>query len=294
MIKSASLPPLFGLWTILGLLSGCCVGGANQNVGKLTTPQLISHEGYSTVALVFTEYDNMDSEVSDVKPYCSGVWIDNSHILTAYHCVQTVQERLRSRWDIKEEVEVDKPPCDAVQRAFGLCDDEEVKHVKVEMKGLGIHYVQWGEADDVGREPTGQHLAEVVGWDENFDLAVLKAEGNAIPKHDNVKLAGAVPGLGEKIYVCGHPKGLYWTFLEGSVSGYRGGVPHVKDGGGGPFLQLQVPIYFGNSGGGAFDGSGELIGIADFLMRDVPGEGFYIPVESIKKFLIKNKINNSK
>src|SRR5579864_772098 len=131
---------------------------------------------------------------------------------------------------------------------------------------LPIHFVQWKEVDDVGKEPTAWHLSHVVGWDEHKDLALLEAAGNAVPSHEFAKVADVTPGLGEPVHVCGHPKGFYWTFLEGTVAGYRGEIPHM-DKKAGPFMQVQIPIFFGNSGGGAFNEYGELVGIADFLTR---------------------------
>lgn len=271
-----------------------CGGAFSQAPRPLSTQQMVSHEGYSTVALVDTDPDNDDDLVSDTRPYCSAVWVDDTHILTAYHCVKSEHKRLQARQDQKEEArKAAQADCNPIAKMLGMCDDEEVEHKVIETKGMPMHYIVWNEVDDVSKEPTGQHLAHVVGWDESHDLALLRAAGHAIPGHEVAKLAAAVPGMGEHVHVCGHVKGLYWTFLEGSMAGYRGDFPHKvkKDevGRSGPYMQLQVPVYYGNSGGGAFNDSGELIGIADFLMN-LPAEGFFIPVDPVRAFLVDQEV----
>jgi S1-C subfamily serine protease len=53
----------------------------------------------------------------------------------------------------------------------------------------------------------------------------------------------------------------------------------------GPDLQVQVPVAPGNSGGGAFDDGGHLVGLMDGMLETLPGEGFFVPVEVIRPFL---------
>jgi hypothetical protein len=280
------MPFLFPVFVALGVTS--CGGAIQAASVPLTIPQLVSHEGYSTVALVWDDIDNDQDDVSDIRVSCSAVWVDATHILTAYHCVVGERQRQQARQDEKEK---NRPACEELAILLGICDpDEEVKHKVIETKGLSMHFIQWKEVDDVGKEPTAQHLAHVVSWDESHDLALLEAAGHAIPSHEVARVAVAVPGYGERIHVCGHLRGLYWSFLEGSMAGYRGDMPVLHKGKTiGPVMQLQVPIYYGNSGGGAFNEAGELIGIADFLMN-IPAEGFFIPVDPIRAFLIDQEI----
>lgn len=272
---------ILGLLFGVSLLVGCGASGPFGHLSKLSTQQMVSHEGNSTVALVYTNNDNLDTKVSDVRPICTAVWLDDTHILTAFHCAKGIQEDLQDKQDEKEK---NTPACGGIAALLHMCDpDAPAKHTVVELQGLPMHYVTWAESEGMGHEPTGIHLSKLVGWDKDHDLALLEAQGRAIPKHETAEVAEAVPGMGEPIHTVGHPKGLYWTFLEGTVAGYLQSVPHDEKLG--PALQLQVPIYFGNSGGGAFNEYGQLIGIADFLMR-VPSEGFYVPVVTIREFLV--------
>lgn len=272
------MKPMFsivGLLILVLSLSSCGMFG-----GKLSNQELVKHDGSSTVALVRYDTENED-DVSDIKVFCSAVWVDDTHILTAFHCVKAIQEILQEEEDQKE---ANKPPCEGIEALLGLCDPNAVvKHKVIELQDMPMHFVQWKEAESPGLEPTAWHLSQVSGWDKRHDLALLTAVGQAIPAHESATLAKDVPGLGEHVHSVGHPRGLYWTFLEGTVAGYRGSIAGVDDIDG-PFLQVQAPIYYGNSGGGAFNDYGELIGTADFLMG-VPSEGFYIPVVSIRNFL---------
>jgi hypothetical protein len=267
---------LLSFFVILFSFTGCSA----LSRAPLSTPALVSHEGSSTVALVRYDTDHQDDETSQIEPYCSAVWVDQTHILTAFHCVKSIQEEMQEQQDQKEKKPV---VCNPIAKLFGACDDTPPPHKTIYLKGLPIHYVQWQEVTGVGQEPSAWHLSHVVGWDEPTDLALLQAAGQAIPSHEFARLADQTPALMETVHVCGHPRGMYWTFLEGKVAGYRSEIPHT-DQKKGPFMQVQVPIYFGNSGGGAFNQYGELVGIADFLMK-LPAEGFFVHLDNIRAFL---------
>ena len=114
-------------------------------------------------------------------------------------------------------------------------------------------------------------------------MALLRAVGSAIPDHDYAKLASYAPAIGEKIHIVGHVKGLYWSYIEGVVSGYRLEVPAAKVEAhmSGPFMQLSAPVYFGNSGGGVFNSDGDLVGVVSFMLG-APLTNFAIPVKRIR------------
>lgn len=265
-------------------LTSCVSNNHGFRTKRLSMSQLVSHNGYSTVALVHYDEDNMDQKISDISVICAGVWIDDKHILTANHCAKHIQKEMQAKRD-KREKAIREAGCDIFEMLLnGGCLSQ--RHKVIGEKNLPIHFVQWLEADDPGKEPTAWHLSKVVGWDDRYDLALLEAAGQAIPPHETATLATVDPEIGESVHIVGHPNKLYWTFLEGTVASYRGSIAHVEDTDG-PFLQIRSPVYFGNSGGGAFNDRGELVGIADFLMG-LPSEGFFIPAVSLRKFLLKH------
>lgn len=231
---------------LLVSLSNCASSGSKTPIRS--PDSLHTHIGESTVALVaqqvFIKQDKETGEIEkvDIKilPYCTGVWISEDEILTAGHCVAG-----------------------------------EDKADPVDAK---IYYVAPKEVKEVYDDPAAIHLGKVVAYDEDHDLALIKAARGGLVPHQVSKFASELPGLGEHIYVVGHPKGMYWSYAEGTVSAYR------EESVVGKVVQVNATVWFGNSGGGVFDGSGNLVGICSRLTR-VPMMNYYVHLDSVKKFV---------
>ena len=199
--------------------------------------------------VVLTAYvENEDTGETSVKPYCSGVFISEREILTARHCAAAIAE--------KNNVEkLDKLP---------------------------MHYTLSSEAVGIGKEPAAMHLAFVVKEDEDKDLALLLLPKQGIPAHGIARLADEMPAVGEEVEVIGTPTGNYFTLSHGYVAAIREDYHDYK----GTFLQIAGNgIYFGNSGGPAYNEKGELVGIADFLSMRLPGSTFFVAVPELKEFI---------
>ena len=250
--------------TLLVMVMGACSSCAHN--GQIVNRQpstLVQHLYSSTVALVF-QYNTDDGE--KYHTYCSGVWIDKDLILTANHCMKGLAK-------MEAEVKSDNPFEDPV--------------IPSDLEGLKVHYAVVQEANGVGNEPLGLHLATAERLSPDFDLALVVADG-AVPEHQVAVLADESPAIGEKVYVVGHPGGLIWTYTQGWVSAYRDSFTDLDIEG--PFMQVEAPVWFGNSGGGAFDTDGRLIGIASFIAR-TPEAGFFIHANNIRKFLNQDDAN---
>ena len=262
---------------------------------KLNTSELIAMEGGSTVALMGYRDDKDTTVTTGFRPYCTGVWVDSKHILTANHCVEGELEWQQERLDERKQKQANPigPMTlqQLLQKLFGGGDLQEAD--KVEKKGLKIHYIVEKEVMGVAAEPSGWHLSKVVAFDEEHDLALLEAQGDLQPPHTVARVAKETPALGEHINIVGHQTGLYWTYLDGQVSAYRD-ADHYKrlsvgrDDAKGPYMQVQSPIFYGNSGGGCFNDYGELVGIAVRITR-APDVGFFVHRDTIASFLDKNK-----
>lgn len=128
--------------------------------------------------------------------------------------------------------------------------------------------------------------AKIERFDASVDLALLTTKGFFRPMwHEKAMLSTKVIHDGDEIDVIGSTKGLPFTYLHGQVSATREGF-----GLGFKVLQVSVAgVNGGNSGGGAFDASGRLVGIADYMMavddRMVPSIAFFTHRDILFRFL---------
>lgn len=221
-----------------------------------TTHQLVKETSSETIAFI------MQDEEKEYKIYCSGVWVGNGVILTAYHCME-----------------------------FAAVNGNVELWGSVEPVSTKVHYTTQEEDVAPGVEPTGSHMGVVAFTDSAHDLAMVFAF-DPIPAHEVALLAKKSPEVGTSLHFVGHPGRLEWTHMDGKVAALRKYIQEDIDVDG-PFVQVSAPIFFGNSGGGAFSDNGELVGIASFIPEKIPHTGFYIAPESINKF-IKDALDNSK
>lgn len=129
-------------------------------------------------------------------------------------------------------------------------------------------------------------LATVIAEDEKEDLALLLSI-DATGEHP---IAGVSTGVwtGEKLHVVGHTMGLWWSYVEGTVSAEETQVKTYELGNVN-MLQVSSAAWFGNSGGGAFDEEGRLVGICSWVSSKAPHLTFFVRPTSIKNFLLNNE-----
>jgi serine protease Do len=125
--------------------------------------------------------------------------------------------------------------------------------------------------------------AEIIGTDEQTDLAVIKVKKSG--SYPYVQFAtGAKTRVGDWVVAVGNPFGLGGTATAGIVSAdgrtLTGG--NYND-----FIQIDAPINRGNSGGPTFNLSGEVIGVNTAIFSDTGGGsvgiGFAIEASAAKK-----------
>lgn len=120
--------------------------------------------------------------------------------------------------------------------------------------------------------------ARVVGYSENFDLALLKAEIE--PKQILSFSQDSKLEVGQKIYAIGSPGGLENTITSGIVSSVGRKILQMGD-----YVQVDVPINRGNSGGPLLNTSGELVGIVFSGIEQFEGINFAIPASWAQRLL---------
>jgi len=132
------------------------------------------------------------------------------------------------------------------------------------------------------REGDGR-ISFPVKMDQFNDLMLLKAIDGELPSHPIVGISRA-DWVGEKVHIIGHPNGLWWTYFAGEISSRRR-TYDVNEDKYQKLLQISAPVWKGNSGGGAFDKDGNLVGISSWIMLDIPLTAFFIHREAIIEFL---------
>jgi len=130
------------------------------------------------------------------------------------------------------------------------------------------------------RANTAPRLAFVARVSKADDLALLYTEAG--PMHPIAQIASDTPQPGAPVLVVGHPSGYWYTLTQGHLAQVR--TMKNPDDITQTVLHISAPVWFGNSGGPAFDEHGELIGISSFLARG-PNLAFFVHRDTLDKFL---------
>jgi len=113
----------------------------------------------------------------------------------------------------------------------------------------------------------GTKNAEFIGFNREFDIALLKISGEYDPlKFGNSNNVQA----GEKVIAIGNPLGLQFSVSEGIVSAvHRTGINGLDI-----YIQTDAALNPGNSGGPLINNQGKVIGINNFKIGSGENLGF--------------------
>jgi serine protease Do len=118
------------------------------------------------------------------------------------------------------------------------------------------HVVDGAESIVVKLADRSEKAAKVIGVDKATDVALLEIDAKNLP---TVKLGDSSKlEVGEWVIAIGSPFGLEHTATQGIVSALGRSLP---DGTYVPFIQTDVAVNPGNSGGPLFNTRGEVVGI---------------------------------
>lgn len=120
---------------------------------------------------------------------------------------------------------------------------------------------------------------ELIGANQEIDLALLKLSGTYIPlildNSDNVQ-------VGEKVIAIGNPQGFQFSVTDGIVS-----AVHRPSTSGQTYIQTNAELNPGNSGGPLINTEGKVIGLNNFKIAETEGMGF-----ALESNYIKSGVNN--
>ena len=135
----------------------------------------------------------------------------------------------------------------------------------------GAQYVKvrWSDGAEV--------LGEVIRSDKPRDIALIKTDPRG---HKPLPLRAAPVSIGDDIYAIGAPTGEKFqdTVTKGIVSAMRVYQGHN-------FIQSDVGVTHGNSGGPIIDSKGQVVGVTDLGFDDAPMVNLFIPIGEAQSFL---------
>lgn len=140
------------------------------------------------------------------------------------------------------------------------------------------HVVDGATSITVRLSDRREFKARRVGSDEASDVALLKIEGRGLPA---LRTATQPPKAGQWVVAIGSPFGLDHSVTAGIVSAVGRANPYANQQYV-PFIQTDVAINRGNSGGPLLNTNGEVIGINSQIFSNsggYMGVSFAIPID---------------
>lgn len=147
-----------------------------------------------------------------------------------------------------------------------------------------FHVIQNGSKLKVTLSDRTSWDAEVVGYEPNKDLAVLRIKAPAEKLKPIPVGRSSTLRVGQSVYAIGNPFGLDQSLTTGVISALGREITSI---GGRPIrdvIQTDAAINPGNSGGPLLDSSGRLIGVNTMIYSTSgasAGIGFSIPVDEV-------------
>ncbi|MCH8543470.1 MAG: DegQ family serine endoprotease [Alcanivorax sp.] len=183
---------------------------------------------------------------------------------------QRVPEFFRHFFEGMED-QFDTPPRDAESQGSGFIISREGYIL------TNYHVVRNADRILVRLQDRREVEAELVGQDEQSDLALLRIDAGDLP----VVKIGSSRNLrvGEWVLAIGAPFGFESTVTAGIVSAVGRSLPNENYV---PFIQTDVAINPGNSGGPLFNLKGEVVGINSQIVSrsgGFMGLSFAIPID---------------
>ncbi|GAA4048963.1 S1 family peptidase [Nonomuraea soli] len=246
----------------------------------------------------------------EIPGICTGWWVTpQGHMVTGSHCVGWSKASFQQNFaemflpkltaddakaflqPMRKSVVIDEGLTKLAQTLFATFN---VKHLKLKNPRSAV-YLGSVDAYVEGKAPRLTLLRKGEDW-PGLDWALLKAS--------NMRNLPTVPlgrdgdvRVGDTLYINGYPGTVdmspylsrkskdHPTLTQGAFNAMRTSIRGV------PYIQTQVPVYGGNSGGPVFNKDGKVIGIAiavlisDRIGGQTENSTLVLPVDLIKQQL---------
>ena len=131
------------------------------------------------------------------------------------------------------------------------------------------------------------YIANVIGRDQDLDIAVIKIDSNNLTQMKPIKIGDSSKlKVGEKIIAIGNPFGLSGSMTSGIISQIGRLLPQETGYSIPDVIQTDAAINPGNSGGPLINMKGEVVGINTAIQSttgEFTGIGFAVPSNTLKK-----------
>ena len=147
------------------------------------------------------------------------------------------------------------------------------------------HVIEDAKAATVITQDSNKHQVRLIGFDNVRDVALLKIDSG---DYEELALAeSSKVQVGNKVIAIGNPLGLSFSVTEGIISAINREGPSGNN----EYLQTDVSLNPGNSGGPLINTRGEVVGINNFKIGGTAeGLGFALESEVVK--IVVNEIAN--
>lgn len=251
--------------------------------------QLISFTFISSQsAKLISQQDSFEEEINGA--------IDELKQTNQYRIGEIVKSLSQQRTDFENQINFLK----STQQDFSLVIEDAIKKVVTITTdisaGTGFavadgsyiltnhHVIDGANTIQVQSYSNEVYTAQLIGSDANADLAVLKISGK-MGSFDLADSDGV--SIGQKVIAIGNPLGLSFTVTEGIVSAVDREGPNGLD----AYIQTDVTLNPGNSGGPLVNRDGEVIGMANFKVGGAEALGFALKSNKVR--LTANEIIGS-
>ncbi len=239
--------------------------------GALTTKQIVEKAAPSVVG-IHSEFENGSGTGTGIILSSDGYIITNAHVVQS-----EVRERVNGGGNsggYSEYGDIFEYFFGGGSYGFPFDNGGSYQTVKKNAKKVSVV---------LSSDEETEYEAEIIGADENSDLAVLKIDAAGLELHAAEFGNSDELTMGDTAIAIGYPLGMGLSTSQGIISGLNRTL-NIELAGGGvasmTLIQTDAAINPGNSGGPLVNAYGQVIGITSSKMAQtsVEGMGFAIPI----------------